>query len=143
MDLKAKQLGIIGEEALALEFIKNGFTVSKPIGDNAPYDLIVDINGILKKIQVKTTEKVHEGGTMYWVISKSRQNHKNYRKEFYDNEIDGFGLYCIENNYMGYISKEECDTKYNITLRIEVPKNNMKKGVKFSKDYTLKRIMGE
>ena len=50
MSSKTKEIGTIGEETLTLEFLKNGFIVSKPIGDNAPYDLIVDVNGDFKKI---------------------------------------------------------------------------------------------
>lgn len=34
---------------------KNGYTVCLPLSDSQSYDLVVDINGILSKVQVKTT----------------------------------------------------------------------------------------
>lgn len=142
MEYEPKTLGMIGEEAIILECLKNNIVVSKPIGDNAPYDLVVDINDKFKKIQVKTTEKIQGNGTMQWVIFKARQNHKIHRRELYGDEIDGFCLYCLENNYIGYISKDDCNSKYQIILRIDEPKNNMKKGIKYAKNYTFEKIMG-
>lgn len=49
--------GDIGEAAAIFEFTKQGFTVSKPLGD-ATYDIVVELNGILKRVQVKTSSAI-------------------------------------------------------------------------------------
>ena len=52
MDTKLKS--DIAESAVVTELLKRGFRVLKPIGDRLPYDLAVDINGELLKLQVKS-----------------------------------------------------------------------------------------
>jgi len=52
MDTKLK--ADIAESAVMTELLKRGFKVLKPIGDRLPYDLAVDVNGKLVKIQVKS-----------------------------------------------------------------------------------------
>lgn len=51
MDTKLK--ADIAESAVITELLKRGFRVLKPVGDRLPYDLAVDHNGKLIKIQVK------------------------------------------------------------------------------------------
>lgn len=36
-------------------FAKQGYTVSVPLTDSQKYDLIVEIEGVLNKVQIKTT----------------------------------------------------------------------------------------
>ena len=52
MDTKLK--ADIAESAVTTELLKRGFKVLKPIGDRLPYDLAIDFNGKLIKIQVKS-----------------------------------------------------------------------------------------
>ena len=42
------------------DFTKTGFGVSKPLSNNLRYDLIIDINGILYRVQVKTTTVIKD-----------------------------------------------------------------------------------
>lgn len=50
-----KDYGNIGEAHAITYYVKQGYLVSKPIFDNAKYDLIVDKNGKLERVQVKTS----------------------------------------------------------------------------------------
>jgi PD-(D/E)XK endonuclease len=50
MDTKLK--GDVAEQTVILESLKKGWGVSRPVGDRMPYDLVVDINGKLVKVQV-------------------------------------------------------------------------------------------
>lgn len=43
-------------------FTTKGFCVSLPLNDNQDYDLIVDIDGSLKKVQVKTSFSMDDKG---------------------------------------------------------------------------------
>ncbi len=62
MDTKIK--GDVAEQAAILEALKRGWGVLKPIGDRLPYDLVLDVDGTLVKVQVKCA----------W-FDKSRQNY--------------------------------------------------------------------
>lgn len=50
-----KAQGNIGIGEAVAYFIRQGITVSIPINDSQEYDLVTDIDGLLSKIQVKTT----------------------------------------------------------------------------------------
>ncbi len=52
MDTKLK--ADIAESSAITALLKRGFNVLKPVGDRLPYDLAVDINGKLIKLQVKS-----------------------------------------------------------------------------------------
>ncbi|MBN1526147.1 MAG: endonuclease [Candidatus Omnitrophica bacterium] len=52
MDTKLKS--DIAESAVITALLKRGFKVLKPVGDRLPYDLAVEVNGKLLKIQVKS-----------------------------------------------------------------------------------------
>jgi PD-(D/E)XK endonuclease len=52
MDTKLK--GDIAEQSVLLFALRKGWGVSVPVGDRLPYDLILDVNGKLVKVQVKS-----------------------------------------------------------------------------------------
>jgi hypothetical protein len=52
-DFSTKQKGDIAEYRVITELLKRGYNVLKPVGDRLPYDLAVDIDGRLVRIQVK------------------------------------------------------------------------------------------
>ena len=62
--MNKKQQGNIGEAFAIYYFSRKGHTVSKPLSENTPYDLIVDVAGRLQRIQVKTTsyQRYKNGG---------------------------------------------------------------------------------
>ena len=62
MDTKLK--GDIAEQQVVLLALKKGWGVLNPIGDRLPYDLVLDVDGTLIKVQVKSA----------WFDSK-RQNY--------------------------------------------------------------------
>ena len=62
-----KAAGIVYEVEFQLECLRRGFPVSVPIGDNAPYDLVVDGSEGLKKVQVSETKVFHN--TRYQVTT--------------------------------------------------------------------------
>ena len=65
--------GNVGLGAAIAYYTSKMYIVSIPLNDNQGYDLIVDKNGILRRIQVKTSKlkKVNS----YWV---ELSNNKNY-----------------------------------------------------------------
>ena len=52
MDTKLK--ADIAESAVITALLKKGFRVLKPVGDRLPYDVAIDVNGKLIRIQVKS-----------------------------------------------------------------------------------------
>ena len=60
-----------------------------------------------------------------------------YRKEFYNNTIDGFAFCCLENKYIGYVPFEECKSTSVFSLRVSNPKNNQKAFIKYANQFKL------
>lgn len=51
----SKSQGDVGLGIAIAHFVGLGYTVSVPLTDSQDYDLVVDIGGSLKRVQVKTT----------------------------------------------------------------------------------------
>lgn len=91
--MKTKDLGAAHEIEFSLECIERGATVSQPLGDNAPYDLIVDAAGKLLRVQCKRGgfEEAIDGkpsvgtGTEKWGVNTSKPSTK---KAYTPDEID-------------------------------------------------------
>lgn len=52
--MNTKHKGDIAEQVAALEALRRGWGVLRPIGDNMPYDLAFDVSGVLVRVQVKS-----------------------------------------------------------------------------------------
>jgi len=53
--LPAKTIGTAGEQFFAYRALEEGLHVAQPLGDNLPYDLLVDTGKNIHRIQVKTS----------------------------------------------------------------------------------------
>lgn len=52
--MNTRKQGDIGTSFAIAYFCSNGYTVSIPISDSQPYDLVIEKSGILQRVQVKT-----------------------------------------------------------------------------------------
>jgi hypothetical protein len=82
--------------------------VSKPLTNCARYDLIVELNNRLYRVQVKTTNAVKDG-KMEFATKTTNYTKGNWKSISYSHEeIDLFFLYCAENSWCGlYIPEED------------------------------------
>ena len=133
-----KQVGIITEERCKLFFIENGYNVSVPIGDNAPYDFIVDIRGHLYKIQVKHARS-NTSGALNIDLVKNVSTRTQLRTTSYSCEEVNF--FCTEYEGVCYLLPYS-GNRYK-SLRINPPKNNQMKGVEYAKDYEAYKIISK
>ena len=133
MELTSKQKGNLTELQCITYLYQLGYQCSIPYGENSRYDFIVDIDGILIRVQVKTSSKKDgEGNAIEFSCRSSRVNsqgtiNKRYTKE----EIDYFATFYNGKCYL--VPQSECST-YK-TLRFTIPKNNVVQGISFAKDY--------
>ena len=81
--------GDIGEARAIYEFTKLGYTVSRPLHTHVPYDLIVDKDGVLSRVQVKTTSQVVRDSTHSYTvqISTSGGNTKVHTRKPFDTTL--------------------------------------------------------
>lgn len=133
-------IGEITEQQVALEFLKLGIMVSKPLVQSSRYDFIIDVNNKLFKIQVKTCT-LKEDSFLEFATSTSHTNTQgtkniNYLKE----EVDFFATYYQGQCYL--VPFEKCgNCARRFRLRLVPTKNGQIKGVNFAKDFLLQDII--
>ena len=92
----SRKKGDAGLGAAIAFFTARGDTVSVPLTDSQEYDLIVDEDGVLKKVQVKATTRSRKGAFEVWLRGNGggcRSN--NYTMKPFDwHEIDYVFVLC-------------------------------------------------
>ena len=99
MDTKLK--ADIAESAVITELLKRGFRVLKPIGDRLPYDLALDINGKLLKVQVKSAWL--RKNAYYVDTRRTKTNRRQMLRERYDSKDFDFAVIYIDDLRVFYI----------------------------------------
>ena len=133
--LESKQKGIITELQCITAFNQLGYHVSIPYGENSRYDFIADIDGILIKVQVKTSSpKRGTDNAISFSCRSTRVNSQGSQNRRYTaDEIDYFATFYDNICYL--IPIAECSIEK--TLRFQPPANGQTKGISFAKDYEL------
>ena len=140
--LNSKQIGNLTEMECMLAFMRHGFNVLTPYGDCERYDFVADVNGILFKIQAKTSRPARgvEGAIVFNTSSQTTSNGKMVHHSYDDTQIDYFMTFYEGKAYL--IPVNECSTRAK-TLRFLPPKNGQIKGITFAKDYEFEKVVNE
>ena len=136
--LSSHFIGEITEQQVAMEFLKLGFLVSKPLVQSSRYDFIVDINHKLYKVQVKTGT-LKENAYIEFATSTSHTNTKGTINLTYSVEDVDFFATMYEGQC--YLVPHEVCGKRNQRLRLIPTKNGQTKGITFAQDYQLKNVI--
>ena len=126
--MDTKRLGNIGESVAIAKFVKYGVPVYIPFGDDEKADLVVDFNGRLNKIQVKTSEKAANGKMVFDLTSSTKHRSNGERHKYTSNEVDYFFCYNIERE-KAFLVKVPDKPLSEITIRYEAPKNGQSKNI--------------
>ena len=141
--LNTVSIGDLGESYAIMKFTQVQAIVSKPLTNNARYDLIIEYNGKLYRTQVKTTSEIKDG-KMEFATKTTNYFKGNWKSNPYTHdEIDLFFLYCIENNWCGLYIPEEETIPQNLTIRLEPSKNNQRVGIRLAEGYSFEKQLGE
>lgn len=130
--------GRITESKCELWFLEHGYVVSIP---NIPcqYDMLVDIDGKILKIQVKTCRLTDEGANISFNLCSLTHNQQGYTKRTYNENFVDYFMTEYENNFY-LVPFKECGTKEK-RLRLVPPKNGQTKGIYFAKDYLAEKVL--
>ena len=102
-----------------------------PFGDGYPYDIAFDDGGRLMRVQCKTGKLIK--GAVCFPISIWCRGGK-YRS--YRGYIDYFGVYCAGTQQV-YLVPVDDVPDHGANLRVDAPRNNQIKGVRWAKDYVV------
>ena len=100
-----KGQGNVGVTAAILYFAKQGNTISIPLNDSQEYDLVVDMNGKLNKVQVKTTKYSTEHGVYQASLVSSGGSKREVYHRVCESQCDLLFVLC-ENNTQYLIPRD-------------------------------------
>ena len=123
--MNTTQIGDITEQKFILYCLKNNIPVCKPIGNNLPYDFIIEFNNQLLKIQIKTARLVKNSTeTITFNTKSSSKNYSEIVTTDYVGKINYFATCWDEKWYFVHI-EQATKGEHRIFLG-ENPKPNQK-----------------
>lgn len=131
--------GEITEMKCQLFCLEQGYIISKPILDNARYDLLLDYNGKIYRIQIKTSRWMsdEQEGIIFNCKSQHSISGGNKIMKYTPDEIDFF-MTEFENEF--YLVPCE-KAKSEMRLRFKPTKNNQDHKAFFAKDYKFEEVI--
>ena len=140
-ELTVKRKGILTEEYLKLWFLRKGYSVSAPIGDDDRYDFILDLDGKLLKIQCKTSNLTRTVDSLNFASASIRYNSTGtHREKYSSNDVDYFCTCHPETEQVYLIPIEEISGS-EVNLHFNPPKSNNWKNYKLASDYEGEKVL--
>lgn len=114
MILTTQQKGTVTELAVAKYLLSLGYNVSQPFCQDSRYDLIVDANGKLLRLQVKTCRLTENNSIAFNCRSTTTNNTSKKTRSYSANDIDYFATYW--NNRVYLVPVGECSNEKRLHL---------------------------
>ncbi len=139
--LSSNDKGNIAEAAIALEAIKLGVDVLKPVAEHGRYDLIFDLGERLLRVQCKWGSYDREMGVVTVRVGGSRHTPSGYIRSTYSaREIDAVAIYCEELKQSFLVPIEVAAGRSALRLRVSPPRNSQRASINLAQDYPLGAI---
>ena len=131
--------GEITEIMVLARLIQLGYKCLIPWGHDHRYDIAVDDDGKLVRIQCKTARYIKERSCLAFntMITYARVGGKPHIRKGYKGEADYFGVYSPDMGKVYLVPVEDAPGGGMATLRLDATKNNQQKGVSWAKDYEI------
>jgi hypothetical protein len=122
------------EAAILSELLKRGYQVLVPSGVRQRYDMVLDCDGRFLKVQCKMG-RLRDGAIQFSARSV-QPNTRGTRARGYSGEVNLFIVYCPENQGVYGIPANAVPNSA-MYLRVEPPRNQQCKGVRWASEYEL------
>ena len=121
----------------------NGVALYVPFGENTRCDLVVDDGGNLIRVQCKTG-RLRDGAIRFAVCS-CYGHHRNPQtaRRTYEGQVDYFAVYCPETAGVYMVPIGDVPLRAAAYLRVDPPRNNQRKRIRFATDYQIARVTTE
>jgi PD-(D/E)XK endonuclease len=121
--------------------IQLGLTVLRPLCEGRRYDLIIDLEPQLLRVQCKLAQRL--GGVLSVRLKTSRYTPGGYVTTGYTPaEVDAIGAYSPELNRCYLIPISEVSGGRAVHLRLDPTRNNQAQGIRWAADYELEAMIG-
>ncbi len=130
-----KSIGDRSELEVAVALARAGYVVSKPLGENQRYDLIIDDGARLSRVQVKTG-RVRGSVVIFSCCSTHGHRRTILQTRPYTGQIEFLAVFCPDNRKV-YLLPEAHLGRSKIQLRLAATRNNMTKTIRWASWYEL------
>lgn len=128
-----KDKGDLGVLKAQVDLFEQGFTLMNPLTEDAAFDLVAYKRGKFHRIQVKY-RRLDATGTISIKFSTCwTDKHGTHTVPVNKEDVDLYCIYCPDTDECYYLDPKQFGS--HACLRVEPPKNNQKKQVKFASDY--------
>jgi PD-(D/E)XK endonuclease len=139
-NLTSSQKGAVAEAAVTAAVIQLGLTVLRPLCEGRRYDLMVDLEPALLRVQCKLARRVR--GVLAINLQTCRHTPRGYIRTSYSaSEIDAVAVYSAELNRSFLLPVAEVSGMHDISLRLDATRNNQAQGVRWASDYELEPMI--
>jgi hypothetical protein len=133
-DLTPSQKGAAAEAAITAAAIELGLVVLRPLCEGSRYDLVIDLEPDLLRVQCKWVQRL--GGVLAVNLATNRLTPGGYLSTTYTPaEIDAIAAYSSELNRCFLIPIADAAGGRSIHLRLDPTRNNQAQGVRWANDY--------
>lgn len=133
--MNTKQIGTITEMKVIAKLLELG-DVSIPVGNNARYDCVLDFNGKLLRIQIKTAKQIDDN--RFHVPLANKPGGKGKRRQYTKENTDYIGTIIDDTVYL--IDPDHA--KSAITLSKTLPKNGLQQPINLLSNYECRVVLG-
>lgn len=129
-----KRIGDLSEAVVLPKMVAAGYHVAIPFGENHRYDLIIEKDHRLWRVQVKTGR--YRRGIIRFNCYSSHAHRNGTSCRPYLGEIDLFAVYCPDNGCVYVVPV--ADVAMKGALRVDATRNNQAAGIRWAEHYLLK-----
>jgi hypothetical protein len=139
-DLTPSQKGAVAEAGITSMVIQLGLTVLRPLCEGRRYDLVVDLEPELLRVQCKLARSLP--GVLSVHLQTCRHTPGGYVRTIYTaSEVDAIAAYSPELHRAFLIPISEASGRHAMHLRLNPTKNNQAQGIKWARDYELASVI--
>ncbi len=139
MGSNTKAKGNKAESVILSEFIKNNIPTLLPFGDNEKYDLVIELDGQFKSVQVKYGS--FKNGAIC-VDLRHRIGVKRIKYETYFGKVDLIAIWCEELDQSFLLTSDVFGKKTKMKLRVTNPQINVPlNNIMWAENYRFEKII--
>jgi hypothetical protein len=139
--LTTDQKGAIAEAAIALEAIKLGVEVYRPVAEGGRFDMIFVTDERVLRVQCKWAPLC--GDTVIVRTYSNRRAREGLRRRVYTaDEIDAFAAYCPDLDRCYFLPIGSFEARTQVFLRVSPTRNNQRSLVNWAKDFEFAATLG-
>ena len=132
--LTTDQKGAIAESAIAHEAVKLGVGVYRPLVEGGRYDLILEANAALLRVQCKWAT-LSRRAVVVRCYSSRRGPDRMIVRTYTSAETDVIAAYCLDTGSCYMLTPKQFTGRRNVYLRVSPSLNNQQAGINWASDF--------